>query len=970
MQRSRLAGLEGRLLVNIDHHATGRAFADVNWIENDACAVAEMVYKLARAAGAEVSPAMAACLYAALLTDTGSFCYEGTDAHAFELARTLVACGADPARIAREVYFSNPLSKMLLLGAALSNLQREGRLAWLWVTHADMVRTGAAEEDCEGIVNYAIGIAGVEGAVLLRELPDGRVRLSLRSKGQPGCGADRRELWRRRPSACRGLHPGRAARRGNRAHSGDDAAGVDDCGVRLCIECNGTQRESVSLTRNRGRDFEAIRKSAKETPVKRSRSGRACWPRPACAFPPWRRLPKRRTLFCLTAFFLFYGLVPIFGGDGIGLVGADEPRYAQVAREMLSRRDYVTPVLWGHPWLEKPALYYWRAMFAFREFGVHDWSARLPSASFAFMLVVLIYLHIRRFRNGGQLDAALITASCAGILSFARGASTDMQLAAPFCIGMLGWYAWYETNSKFWLFDIYFFVGAATLAKGPVAPLMALVIIGIFAGLRREWSLFRRSLWWPGIVLYFAMVLPWFIAVQRRNPTFLKIFFLQHNLERFATNRFEHYHPFWYYVPVVLLGLTPWAVIAVTSFVDAIGGSINEWKARRSKFHYIGHGRAGDAFPEFLVLWALVPIVFFSFSESKLPGYVLPALPPLTILAGDYLNRIRRPGAQDVDSRAPRHVDGDPDHVRSAHAPAPAQSGGDSSGKGDCGGEHGGGGRDRVHPDHRGPFGLNRLRIATMTPMIILLLYIFGVGPVFGIGPVPNTKRNINLMDMTYSARPLAQILNKISPSPGVVAVWRVRRDVQYGLSFYRNQRVVNYDIGISVSNPPAGADHGPHGVVLDEVKEGSSAEEMGLRSLIGDDVVAVNGQPVLNAADFDAMRAGWKPGVRLEFEVLDPRIPAKNPQFVGGIMQDGIPDKQHCAGGSGICHSGSSPKTAGKGLRAALYLPCPKSGRVRRAGQTSQDNSSSQPVSRFPHFCRDEFPGTRQTRVGAGLDS
>ena len=218
-------------------------------------------------------------------------------------------------------------------------------------------------------------------------------------------------------------------------------------------------------------------------------------------FPAMAEIAEAATLFCLTAFFLFYGLVPIFGGDSIGLVGADEPRYAQVAREMLARKDYVTPVLWGHPWLEKPALYYWRAMFAFREFGVHDWSARLPSASFAFMLVVLIYLHIRRFRNGGQLDAALLTAACAGILSFSRGASTDMQLAAPFCIGMLGWYAWYETNSKFWLFDIYFFVGAATLAKGPVAPFLALVIIGIFAGLRREWSLFRRSLWWPGIVL-------------------------------------------------------------------------------------------------------------------------------------------------------------------------------------------------------------------------------------------------------------------------------------------------------------------------------------------------------------------------------------------------------------------------------------------------------------------------------------
>lgn len=181
--RSRLQGLEGRMLVNIDHHASWRAFAGVNWIDEHACAVAEMIYRLAQAAGATVTPPMAACLYAAVLTDTGSFCYEGTDAHAFELARELVRCGADPAAIAREVYFSNPLPKMVLLGSALTRLQREGRLAWLWVTHEDMVRAEAAEEDCEGIVNYAIGIAGVEAAVLLRELPDGKVRLSLRSKG-------------------------------------------------------------------------------------------------------------------------------------------------------------------------------------------------------------------------------------------------------------------------------------------------------------------------------------------------------------------------------------------------------------------------------------------------------------------------------------------------------------------------------------------------------------------------------------------------------------------------------------------------------------------------------------------------------------------------------------------------------------------------------------------------------------------
>jgi bifunctional oligoribonuclease and PAP phosphatase NrnA len=184
IERSRLMGLEDRFIINIDHHASGRAFAGVNWIDTGSCAVAEMVYDLATLAGVEITSEMATCLYTAVLTDTGSFCYAGTDAHTFELAGDLVRCGADPTLIAQHTYFSNPTSKMLLLGAALSNLKREGRLAWMWVTHEDMLRTRAAEEDCEGLVNYAIGIAGVEVAVFLRELPTRRVRLSLRSKGE------------------------------------------------------------------------------------------------------------------------------------------------------------------------------------------------------------------------------------------------------------------------------------------------------------------------------------------------------------------------------------------------------------------------------------------------------------------------------------------------------------------------------------------------------------------------------------------------------------------------------------------------------------------------------------------------------------------------------------------------------------------------------------------------------------------
>ncbi len=184
LERTRLHGLDAYFLVNIDHHISGQAYAHVNWIEHGAASTGELVHRLARAAGAQVTPEMATCLYTTVLTDTGAFCYGALGASTFELARELVAAGADPIAIAQDIYFSTPASKVMLLGAALNNLAREGRLAWLWVTQQDMARTNAAEEDCEGIVNVALGIAGVEAAVFLRELPEGQIRLSLRSKGE------------------------------------------------------------------------------------------------------------------------------------------------------------------------------------------------------------------------------------------------------------------------------------------------------------------------------------------------------------------------------------------------------------------------------------------------------------------------------------------------------------------------------------------------------------------------------------------------------------------------------------------------------------------------------------------------------------------------------------------------------------------------------------------------------------------
>jgi len=520
--------------------------------------------------------------------------------------------------------------------------------------------------------------------------------------------------------------------------------------------------------------------------------------------PAWASVAEASVFLLFAVFFLLYGVTPFFGGDGLGLVGADEPRYAQIAHEMLVRFDSapnlkeklsacVTPYLYGHPWLEKPALYYWRAMFLFQDFGVHDWSARLPSTTFAFIMAGLIYLHMRRFRPGGHLDAAIITVACAGIIGFSRGASTDMQMAAPLAIGLLGWYAWYETDSKFWLYDIYFFTGLATLAKGPVAPFLALTIICAFAFLRREWSILRRSFWWPGVILYFAMVLPWFVAVQHQNPTFFREFFLEHNLQRFATDRYQHVQPPWYYLIVVVLAMMPWTVIAVRALIDGIQTSVAEWRLRRASTRRPAPNRPGDAFPEFLVLWALIPIVFFTFSQSKLPGYILPSIPPIAILTGDYLCR-RRSGlnrwvlgghaalcaimtmfalllpwfvVHGVQMPPPKAL------IVSALAAL---------------------GAALLILIVVNWFGVAKLRLVTTCVLVVLVVFLYGVGPVFGIPQIEATKRIIQLLDRAYSARPLADHLASIAPADETVAVFRVRRDMEYGLSFYRNHEVVNYE--------------------------------------------------------------------------------------------------------------------------------------------------------------------------------
>jgi phosphoesterase RecJ-like protein len=184
LERTHLAGLGGLFTINLDHHDTSAEYADLNYIVPAAAAAAELVHRLAVVAGVAITPEIATCLYTAVLADTGSFCYSGTRAQTFAFAREMVLAGADPAAIAQQVYFSNPVSKMLLLGRALSNLHCDKGISWMHVSEADMIASGATEQDCEGLVNWALSINGIEATAFFREISGSNYRVSLRSKGR------------------------------------------------------------------------------------------------------------------------------------------------------------------------------------------------------------------------------------------------------------------------------------------------------------------------------------------------------------------------------------------------------------------------------------------------------------------------------------------------------------------------------------------------------------------------------------------------------------------------------------------------------------------------------------------------------------------------------------------------------------------------------------------------------------------
>jgi 4-amino-4-deoxy-L-arabinose transferase-like glycosyltransferase len=477
--------------------------------------------------------------------------------------------------------------------------------------------------------------------------------------------------------------------------------------------------------------------------------------------------------FC--AFLFFYGLAHF------GLIGADEPRYAQVAREMLEHHDWITPTLGGQPWLEKPPLYYWQAIVAYKIFGVSDWAARLPSAFDATLLVLAMYLFLRRFRPGIELDGALITASCAGIVGYARAASTDMPLTAAFVIGVLSWWAWSESKKHQYLVLFYAFIALGTLAKGPVAPFLAALVIISYAIAARESYVIAKSLSLPGILLFCAIALPWYIEAQMRNAAFFNEFILRQNIGRFSQNLYHHVEPWSYYLPVAALALVPWTVFV---FAGAARAARHWWSIRNygRNDHNIPRNRLATV----AACWLIVPVAFFSLSQSKLPGYILPAIPAGGLLLAIYLRQHLQAQAAGPPSKPLVVL-----HAIVASAPIiPALL------------------IAYLVTQHRLPGGqplfvaialasvlcvgivltllrkngFRMLRFVTLIPVVLTIAAVLKLGSV--------------AIDQTMSARPVAHELASMETHQLPLAVYHVRRELEYGLTFYRNQFIINYAWG------------------------------------------------------------------------------------------------------------------------------------------------------------------------------
>ena len=300
-------------------------------------------------------------------------------------------------------------------------------------------------------------------------------------------------------------------------------------------------------------------------------------------------------------------LLYCFGIDSAGLLGPDEPRYASIGRAMAQTGDWITPRLWGAPWFEKPALLYWMSGAAFRLGLGPDLAPRLPVALLSLAFLAFFWWMARRqFGCAVAWTATLILGSSAGWCLYSESGVTDIPLSATFSAAMLIGLAWVAKRDTRLLPLAGALFGLAVLAKGPIGLILA-------APLALRWRHLPDWLNYRVLLPFSAVSLPWYLLCYLRNgPPFLNEFFWRHNFGRFTSPELQHGQPWWFYLPVLAVLFLPWTPVIL---------------------RYSWRGIPNQPGGLYLALWALWPLLFFSISVNKLPGYILPALPAFALLA-------------------------------------------------------------------------------------------------------------------------------------------------------------------------------------------------------------------------------------------------------------------------------------------------------------------------------------------------
>lgn len=352
------------------------------------------------------------------------------------------------------------------------------------------------------------------------------------------------------------------------------------------------------------------------------------------------------TVATLLALVLLSGALFFFRLGTPGLFDADEPAYAQAAREMLETGDWVTPHFNGQPRFDKPILFYWLLTLSYRVFGVSEFAARFWSALAAVILVGLLSSAGERWFGP---PAGFVTgmAFMANLLSalLARAAVTDMLLTLFVTAAILAGVRAIQADvvpGRRWARTAWAAMGLAVLVKGPVGLLIPAMALGGSLLIFREWRTgIRRLLSWDSVILFGLITAPWYGLVLAANgQAFVEGFVIKHHLTRFAGVVSGHPGPLWFYLPVALVGFFPWSAY----LPQALSRAVSIGRTREVK-------DPADRLLVACACWALGVFLFFSLAGTKLPSYLFPAFPAMALLVGASASSQKKPTADNRQAR-------------------------------------------------------------------------------------------------------------------------------------------------------------------------------------------------------------------------------------------------------------------------------------------------------------------------------